>query len=54
MITRKDRFNALFAQILAEGADLKIEINNPDLPQCEMIINPSANVAAKVAYYNEA
>ena len=54
MITRKERFNALFAQILAEGADLKIEINNPDMPQREMIINPSANVAAKVAYYNEA
>ena len=54
VITRKDRFNALFAKVLAEGADLKIEINNPDLPQREMIINPSANVAAKVAYYNEA
>ena len=54
VITRKDRFNALFAQILAEGADLKIEINNPNLPQREMIINPNANVTAKVAYYNEA
>lgn len=53
MTTRKEKFNWLFDQVLKEGADLIVEIKTPDMPENEIIINPNANIAAKVKYYNE-
>ena len=54
MTSRKEKFNWVFDQVLKEGADLIVEIKTPDMPENEIIINPNANVAAKVKYYNEA
>lgn len=52
--TKKEMFNWVFAQVLKEGADLRVQIKTPDMPEPEIIINPNANVAAKIAYYNDA
>lgn len=52
--TRKEFLNLMFDYVLSEGSSLMVRIKTPDMPELETIINPPANVAAKIAYYNDA
>lgn len=53
-MTRKQMFNIIFNKVLEKGTGLLVKNEAPNMPDCEIIINPPKNVPTKIKYYNEA
>ena len=53
-MTQKEKFNLVFNEAIENKKGIIVDIESPDMPEVETIINPFANVEAKIKYYNEA
>ena len=53
-MTQKEKFNLVFKEAIENKKGIIVDIESPDMPEAEIIINPFANVEAKTKYYNEA
>ena len=53
-MTQKEKFNLVFNEAIENKKGIIVDIESPDMTEVETIINPFANVEAKIKYYNEA